>query len=258
MLREVLTQVGLADLLRLLTWFFSTTDNPGAAPPCSVGEVLATVMQPRAEAFADNMTPGLDSSHAPLLAASLVSTSSPALQAHTLPPPALPISNIKAYGTPVGFSSLMLIVGTKPKKCDHSSDDQCNRRAHIRISIGPIDDGGNGSNVNAGSAPHVARCDTTPIKGGRSESPSLISGMPRVIDMIPLPNTAMLAVGTVFYMSSPSPAKEFNPKTAPASVNTSSSIPPLDQPRVMLTLMMLWLQRTLGEWEIEIESPSWV
>ena len=37
MLREVLPQVEPVDLVRLLTWFFSSTDNPVAAPACSMG-----------------------------------------------------------------------------------------------------------------------------------------------------------------------------------------------------------------------------
>ena len=113
MCKEVLPQVEPADSVRLLTWFFSTTDNPGAAPACSVGEVLATAMQLSAEAFADNTTPGLESSHAPLSAAALVSTSSPAIQTHTLPPPALPISSIKASGIPVGFSCSLLVANPR-------------------------------------------------------------------------------------------------------------------------------------------------
>ena len=50
-LGKCFTKVEPADLVRLLTWFFSTTDNPGVAPTCSVGEVLATAMQLRAECF---------------------------------------------------------------------------------------------------------------------------------------------------------------------------------------------------------------
>ena len=79
-LRELLTQVGPGDSVRLHTWFFSTTDNPGTAPKHSIVEVLAAAMQLRAEAFADNSTPGIKSSHAPLSVVSPVSTSSPALQ----------------------------------------------------------------------------------------------------------------------------------------------------------------------------------
>ena len=131
MLREVLAQVGPVDSVRLLTWFFFATANPGAAPTCSMGEVLVTAVQPRAEAFVDNTTPGLKSSHAPLSAASPVSTSNPAHQAYTLPSLALPMSKTEAPGSPAGFSCLRLIISSKPKKCDHSSDsisdDQCYR-----------------------------------------------------------------------------------------------------------------------------------
>ena len=80
------------------------------------------------------------------------------------------MSNIEASGTPVRFLSLMLIIHSKPKKHDHSSDstsnDQCDKRACIGIKVDPIDDRGHRSNVNAESAPLVAGCDTAPIKGG--------------------------------------------------------------------------------------------
>ena len=92
----------------------------------------------------------------------------------------LSISDIKASGTPVRFSSLMLIIGTKPKKHDHSSnnvsDDQCDKRAHIRNKKEPIDDGGHRSNANAGSASPVTGCDTTPIKGGKEWEPLINIG----------------------------------------------------------------------------------
>ena len=151
-LREVLTQMEAADSMKLLSWFFSTSDNPGAAPTCPMGEVLAAAMQPRVEAFAD-ITPWLKSSHSPHSVASPVPTSSPAPQAHTPPPLALPISDIEASSTPVRFSPLTLIVGTKPKKQDWAFnsvfDDQCDKRACIRIKKDYIDDGGHRSNVNA-------------------------------------------------------------------------------------------------------------
>ena len=76
--------------MRLLTWFFSTTDNPGAAPTHSVAEVLATTAQLRAEAFADYTTPGPKGSHVPLSVASPVPTNCPVLQAGSPPPLALP------------------------------------------------------------------------------------------------------------------------------------------------------------------------
>ena len=121
-LREVLTQLEPADSLRLLTWFFSTTDNPGVAPVWSGDEVLATAMQLRVNVFVDNTILGLENSHTSQSTASFVLTSSPALQTHTPPPPALPLSDIKASGTPVGFSSFTLVISTKPKKNEHSSD----------------------------------------------------------------------------------------------------------------------------------------
>ena len=45
--REVLTQVGPADSVRLLPWSVSNADNPGTAPTFSVGEAVTTAMQPR-------------------------------------------------------------------------------------------------------------------------------------------------------------------------------------------------------------------
>ena len=81
------------------------------------------------------------------------------------------MSDIKASSTLVGFSSLILIVSTEPKKHNSSydsvSDDQCNKRAHLGVKVEPIDDGGHQSNVNTRSAPPVTRCDAAPIKGGR-------------------------------------------------------------------------------------------
>ena len=79
MLSEVLAQVEPVESVRLLTWFFITTDNPSVALTFSVGEVLATTMQPRAEGFAGNPTPGLKGSNASLSASSPVLTSSPVL-----------------------------------------------------------------------------------------------------------------------------------------------------------------------------------
>ena len=138
------------------------------------------------------------------------------------------MSDIKASGTPVGLSSLTLIISTKPKMHGHSSnsvsDNQHYKRAYIRIKKENINDGSHGSNVNAESAPLVTRCDTTPIVA-ENKSPSLILGMQRVTDMILLPNTATLAVDTVFHMSSPSVAMEFSLKTALTSLSSSSSTP---------------------------------
>ena len=135
-----------------------------------MGEVLTTAVQQRVEAFADDTTARFEGSHAPLSTALLTSTSSPTHQAHTPPPLALSLSNIKASGTPVRFSSLMLIVNTNSKNHDHSSDnvsdDQHDKRVYIRIKIEPIDDDSHGSNVSSGSAPQVSGHDTIPIKGG--------------------------------------------------------------------------------------------
>ena len=73
------------------------------------------------------------------------------------------MSNIKVSGTPVRFSSLTLIISTKPKKYDYSSDsasdDQHGKRAQIRIEKELIADGGYGSNVNIRSAPLVTEHD---------------------------------------------------------------------------------------------------
>ena len=169
-LRESLPEVEPAVSVRLLTWFFSSIDSPVAAPTCSIVEVLASAIKLRVEAFADYTTSGPKSSHAPLSMASPVLTSSLALWACTPPPLALPMSYIKASGTQVRFSSLMLVISTKPKKRDCSSDsvsnDQPDMRACIGIKKESINDGGHGSNVNARSAPQVTRCDTTPIEGG--------------------------------------------------------------------------------------------
>ena len=82
-MHEVLTEVRPVDLVRLLTWFFSTTDSPGAAPGCSMGEVLATAMQLRAEAFVDNTTLGLESSHAPVCGFSCVNKQPSTLGSHS-------------------------------------------------------------------------------------------------------------------------------------------------------------------------------
>ena len=54
---EVLSQVSQADLARLLTWFLSTTANPGAVPIYSVSGTLTTGMQPEVDAQADDTTP---------------------------------------------------------------------------------------------------------------------------------------------------------------------------------------------------------
>ena len=262
-LREVLAQVAPVDLVRLLTWFFSTTDNPGAAPTHSKGGVLATAIQPRAEAFVDNTTPGLESFHAPLFVASPVSTSNPVLWTLTLPPLALSMSTIEASSTPGWFSSLMLIVGSKPKKHDYFSnsvsDDQCDKRAHIRIKVEPINNGG------AGSAPPVARCDTAPIEGGGEWEPLINSGDAESDRHHPAPKHSNISSGCSLPDVQPESSSGVQPQPAAAkqcqqlataltSLSSSSSMLPPVQPRMMLTLMMLWLWRTLGVWEIKIDS----
>ena len=213
-----------------------------------MGKLLTTAVQPRADVFANSTTPGLESSHASLSVDSPVLTSSPVLWAYTPPPPALPMSDIKASDTQVRFSSLTLIISTKPKKCDHSSDsasdDQHDKRAHVRIEKEPIEDNNYGSNVNTGS----------------------VLWSLSMINMTQLTNTAMLAVGTVSNMSSLCLATEPSPKpgatkqhqqpaTAPTSPSPSPSIPPPVQPRPTPTVMLLWLLRTLGVWEIKTDSP---
>ena len=50
-----------ADLVRLLALFISTTNNPNVMPTCSMGEVLAASLQPRAEVLPNNITPGPES-----------------------------------------------------------------------------------------------------------------------------------------------------------------------------------------------------
>ena len=58
MLREVLAQMALADLVRLLAWFLLTTDDPSVTPAHSVGDVLAATMQLRVEVPPNDITPG--------------------------------------------------------------------------------------------------------------------------------------------------------------------------------------------------------
>ena len=134
--RKVLSQVSPVDLVRLLTWFFSPTNSSGAVPACSMDDMLTTALQWRTKALADDATPGSESSHAPPSTASPASTNNQACWVCT-PPLALPMSNIQASGTPLGFSFLMLVIGTQSKKqdcfADSVSDDQCEKRACIRI-----------------------------------------------------------------------------------------------------------------------------
>ena len=63
----------------------------------------------------------------------LVSMSSPAHQASTLPPTVLPMSDIQASTTPVMFPTFMFTVSPKLQKCAHSPNsapnDQCGKRA---------------------------------------------------------------------------------------------------------------------------------
>ena len=109
--REALSQVSPANSVRLLTWLLSIADNPCAVPTCSMGEVLVATVQPWAEVPPDDAGPGPESPPTFPLAASPVQACNPVLWAHTLPPQALPMSDIKASGTPVGVPSLMLTVG---------------------------------------------------------------------------------------------------------------------------------------------------
>ena len=155
--------------MRLFTSFFSTANSPGVVVTSSVDDALTAAVQPRMEGFTDDTTPGYESSHAPLSTASPASPSSPVPQAYTPPPLALPMSDIHASGTPVRFSSLMLIVSTQSRKCDHSpdsvSDDQCDKRAPISMKVEPIDDGSHGSNISARPAPLITVYDTKTIEG---------------------------------------------------------------------------------------------
>ena len=71
----------------------------------------------------------------------------------------------------------MLILGTKPKKHDPSSnsvsDDQHDKSAHIGIKKESISDGGHGSNVHAGSAHIKAGSEWEPlinIRNAKSDS----------------------------------------------------------------------------------------
>ena len=261
------------DSVQLFTWFFSTTDNPGAAPAHSMDEVLATALQLRVQASTDNTTSGLKNSHAPLSMASAVSTSSPALWAGILPPPALPMSNIKASSTPVRFSLLMLITGTKTKKYRHSSDsvsgDQHNKRACIGIKKEPIEDNSHASNVNAGSDLLVTGCDTTPTEGGREQEPltDIRHAASDRCDPTPEHSNVSSWCSLPHVQSESSNRVQLKTRSSKTVLIASHSPnlpehelinPPLVQPRVVPTLMMLWLWSTLEVWEIGIETPLWV
>ena len=113
-LREVLSQMSQANLVRLFPWFLSATANPSAGPICSVSEALATVMQPRMDAPADNTTSGFEGYLAP------VSMCSPVYQASTPPPLVLPVLDILAAGIPIGLPFFKLAIGPKHKKWDFS------------------------------------------------------------------------------------------------------------------------------------------
>ena len=144
--RMVLSHVSQANSVRLLPWFLSTATNPCAVLIHSVSETHTTVMQPGADAPADDTTPEFESSEA------LESTGSPVCQASTPPPPALPIPDIPATGTPVGFPFFMLTINPKHKKWDCSPDsthdDQCAKRAHT---------GSEEANISSG-------CSTPPVQ----------------------------------------------------------------------------------------------
>ena len=238
MLREVLTQMELVNSMKLFSWFFSTANNPGAASTCSMGGALAVAMQPRTEAFTD-ITAELKSSHAPQSAASPVPTSSPAPQACTLPPLALPMSDIEASALQLGFhpSSSLLVPNAGS--------------TIIPLTVYLMTNMTRGLASESRKSPSMMAAtdlmlmpDQLPSKVAESESLSSISGMPRV------------TVGTVFHRSSLILATEPRPEpgsvrelqqlvTALTSLNSSSSVLPLIQPRVMPTLMMSWSWGTL-------------
>ena len=71
------------DSVRLPTWFLLTTDEPSATLTHSVGEVLADIMQLRAEVLSNDITPGHESPPIFMPVASLVLTSGSGLQAYT-------------------------------------------------------------------------------------------------------------------------------------------------------------------------------
>ena len=125
-----------ANSVKLLTWLLSTAENPCAVPTCSVGEVLAATMQPLVKVPPNDSAPGSKNPPTFLLVAPSVQASSPVLQACILLPLALPMSDIKASGTPARLPSLTLAIGPKLKKHDHSPNstfnDQHDKRAHAR------------------------------------------------------------------------------------------------------------------------------
>ena len=108
--------------LWLLPRFISTTANPSTGPVWSVSEALTSVMQPRADAPADNTTPGFKGSLTP------ASMSIPVTWAS----PVLPMSDIPVVGTPVKQSFFMLTVSLKHKKWDHPTDNAPNDHGHKR------------------------------------------------------------------------------------------------------------------------------
>ena len=161
-LREVLAHAEPVDSVRLLTWFFSTTDNLGAAPAYFMDEVFATAVQLRVEG---------------LLATPLQAQELPCLSVCSLSCAYKQPSTSGLYSTSSGSShvwhqgfwnsSQFLFPCTS---CQHqtqeawsfpnsASDDKCNKRAHIRIEKEPINNGSYGSNVNAGSAPLITKHD---------------------------------------------------------------------------------------------------
>ena len=247
MLREVLPQMEPVDSVRLLTWFslyhWHSWCNSFMLHGWGVGHSCAT----EGGSFCWQPTPGLKSLHASPSVSSPVLTSSPVLWAHSPPPLALPMSITKASGTPVRFSLLVLIIGTRPKKHEHfsnsASDDQCNKRAHIRIKKEPINDGSYGSNVNARSAPLVTKHDKHDPTHKHSNISSGCS-----LQQIHHES------GNGTKPQTRNSKQHWQPATAPKS--PSPSIPPV-QPRLMLTLIMWWW-RILGVWEMEMETPSWV
>ena len=175
--------------------------------------------------------------------------SSPVPQAHTPPPPALPMSDIEVSGTPIGFSSWCSSLVQNPGS------------AIIPLTVCLMTNMTRGLSSASRKSPlmmaatdPIRTLDQLPSKVAESESLSLISRMPRV------------TVGTVYHRSSPSLTMEPSPEpgairehqqlaTSLTSLNSSSSIPPPIQTKSMPTLTMSWSRRTLGAQETG--TPSW-
>ena len=125
---------------------------------------MTTVMQPEADAPADNITTEFEGSLTP------ASISNPAHQASAQPPPILPISDMPTTGTPAGFPFSMLAFNPKHKKWDHSPDstpnDQCGKRAHIETKEANISSGQSTSPIQPefgnGVKPKTRSSETVP------------------------------------------------------------------------------------------------